>query len=180
MTLADVRTELGDCQRCPLCESRTNLVFGAGNPEADVVLVGEAPGAREDADGVPFIGAAGKLLDRMLERIDLRRDDIFIANVLKCRPPANRNPRPDEIATCMPFLFRQLDAIRPQVVGTLGNFATRALTGRREGITELRGQVFEVRSWTVLPMYHPAAALHNGALRGEVEADFLRLASRVD
>ena len=179
MTLHDVRAELGDCRRCPLCESRTNLVFGTGNPQADVVLVGEAPGAREDADGVPFVGAAGKLLDRMLEKIALRRDDIYIANVLKCRPPANRNPRPDEIATCIPFLFRQLEAIRPRVVGTLGNFSTRVLTGRREGITALRGQVIEVRSWTVLPMYHPAAALHNGSLRGEVEADFRRLASHI-
>ena len=179
MSLEVVRAELGDCRRCALCGSRTTLVFGSGNPDADVVLVGEAPGAREDADGVPFVGAAGKLLDTMLARIDLSRDDIYIANVLKCRPPANRNPRPEEIETCMPFLFRQLDAIRPCVVGTLGNFATRVVTGRREGITALRGQVFEVRSWTVLPMFHPAAALHNGSLRGDVEADFLRLAERV-
>ncbi len=179
MTLDDVRDSLGECDRCPLCESRTNLVFGFGTPDARIVLVGEAPGAREDADGVPFVGASGKLLDRMLERIQLRRDDIYIANVLKCRPPVNRNPRPEEIETCIPFLFQQLDAVAPRVVGTLGNFATRVLTGRREGITKLRGQTFQVRSRTVVPMYHPAAALHNGSLRGEIEADFERLATFV-
>ncbi|MBZ0268866.1 uracil-DNA glycosylase [bacterium] len=179
MTLERVRVELGDCERCPLSESRTNLVFGSGNPDADIVLVGEAPGAREDAQGVPFVGASGKLLDAMLESIGLKRSDIYIANVLKCRPPANRDPRPAEIETCIPFLFRQLDAVRPKVVGTLGNFATRVLTGRKEGITALRGQVFEVRSWTVVPMYHPAAALHNGSLRGEIRNDFERLATWV-
>ena len=179
MTLDDVRADLGDCRRCRLAESRTNLVFGSGNPDADIVLVGEAPGAREDAQGVPFVGASGRLLDSMLESIGLQRSDIYIANVLKCRPPSNRDPRPAEIGTCIPFLFRQLDAIRPKVVGTLGNFATRVLTGRKEGITALRGEVFEVRSWTVVPMYHPAAALHNGSLRGEIRVDFERLATRI-
>lgn len=175
MSLDAVRSRLGDCRRCPLCESRTTLVFGAGNPDADIVLVGEAPGAREDAEGVPFVGAAGKLLDSMLERIGLDRSAIFIANVLKCRPPSNRNPRPEEIETCVPFLFEQLDAIRPRVVGTLGNFSTRVLLETRDGITKLRGRTYDVRGWTVVPMYHPAAALHNGALRPEIEADFLRL-----
>jgi uracil-DNA glycosylase len=175
VTLAEVRRRLGECTRCPLARSRTHLVFGAGNANADIVLVGEAPGAREDAQGKPFVGASGKLLDRMLERIGLERGDIYIANVLKCRPPANRDPRPAEIETCIPFLFEQLEAVHPRVVGTLGNFATRVVLGRREGITALRGQVFEVRGWSVVPMYHPAAALHNGALRGEIEADFDRL-----
>jgi len=175
VSLAEVRRRLGDCTRCPLSESRTNLVFGSGSGTADVVLVGEAPGAREDARGEPFVGASGRLLDSMLARIGLERADIYIANVLKCRPPANRDPRPPEIETCVPFLFEQLAAIRPRVVGTLGNFATRVLLGRREGITLLRGQVFDVRGWTVVPMYHPAAALHNGALRTEIEADFDRL-----
>ncbi|GJM45531.1 MAG: uracil-DNA glycosylase [Gemmatimonadota bacterium] len=175
MKLTDVRDHLGDCHRCALSESRTTLVFGAGNPKADIVLVGEAPGAKEDSDGVPFVGAAGKLLDSMLARISLDRSGIYIANVLKCRPPSNRDPKPDEIETCVPFLFDQLDAIQPRVVGTLGNFSTRVLLGTREGITALRGQVFNVRGWTVLPMYHPAAALHNGSLRPEIERDFLRL-----
>jgi DNA polymerase len=151
-------------------------VFGAGSPSAAIVLVGEAPGAREDELGVPFVGAAGKLLDRMLADIDLARDAIYITNVLKCRPPGNRNPRPEEIATCLPFLFAQLDAIRPRVIGTLGNFAARVLLERREGISQLRGRTFVVRGRQVLPMYHPAAALHNGALRGEIAADFARLA----
>ncbi len=179
MKLATVRRRLGECTLCALHESRTQIVFGSGNPEADIVLVGEAPGAREDERGTPFVGAAGKLLDRMLERIELARDDIYIANVLKCRPPKNRNPRPDEIETCVPFLFEQLRAIDPTVIGTLGNFATRVLLGTREGVTALRGRTFPVDGFTVLPMYHPAAALHNGGLRPEIEADFDRLRAQV-
>ena len=175
MKLASVRRRLGDCTRCALHESRTQIVFGHGNADADIVLVGEAPGAREDAQGTPFVGAAGKLLDRMLERIELARGDIYIANVLKCRPPKNRNPRPDEIETCVPFLFDQLRVIRPRVIGTMGNFATRVLLGTRDGITSLRGRTFPVDGFTVLPMYHPAAALHNGGLRPEIERDFERL-----
>jgi DNA polymerase len=178
MTLEEIRARLGDCQRCALHETRSNLVFGAGNPHAEIVLVGEAPGAREDAQGVPFVGAAGNLLDAMLDRIGLERSDVYIANVLKCRPPKNRNPRPDEIVTCVPFLFEQLGAIRPRVVGTLGNFSTRLLLGTREGITGLRLQVFEVRGFSVVPMYHPAAALHNGSLRGEILRDFEYLRER--
>ncbi len=177
MSLERVRTRLGDCRRCPLHESRTTLVFGAGNPDADLVFVGEAPGAREDAAGVPFVGAAGKLLDANLERIGLEREQVYIANVLKCRPPKNRNPRPEEIETCIPFLFEQLGAIRPRVVGTLGNFSTRVLLDTTEGITKLRLQTFDVEGWTVVPMYHPAAALHNGALRPEIERDFAFLQS---
>ena len=175
MKLASVRRRLGACTRCPLHASRTQIVFGAGNPEADIVLVGEAPGAREDESGTPFVGAAGKLLDRMLDRIELSRGDIYIANVLKCRPPSNRNPRPAEIETCLPFLLDQLRAIRPRLVGTLGNFATRVLLQTRAGIGSLRGQTFPVEEFTVLPMYHPAAALHNGGLRAEIESDFDRL-----
>ena len=175
MKLATVRHHLGDCTRCPLHESRTRLVFGCGNESAAVVLVGEAPGAREDAAGTPFVGAAGKLLDRMLDRIGLSRQDIYIANVLKCRPPENRNPRPEEIETCVPFLLRQIGAIRPRVVGTLGNFSTRVLLGTREGITALRGRTFVRKGFRIVPMYHPAAALHNGALRSEIERDFDRL-----
>lgn len=180
MSLETVRRRLGDCQRCPLAESRTTLVFGDGNPDADLAFVGEAPGAREDAAGVPFVGAAGRLLDENLARIGLDRADVYIANVLKCRPPKNRNPRPDEIETCIPFLFEQLDAIRPRVVGTLGNFSTRVLLETREGITKLRLGTYEVRGWTVVPMYHPAAALHNGALRPEIERDFRFLRELLD
>ena len=177
MSLSAIRTRLGECTRCPLHESRTNLVFGEGNPRADILFVGEAPGAREDALGRPFVGASGKLLDRMLELIGLRREDVYIANVLKCRPPSNRNPGPDEIATCVPFLFEQVKAIGPEVVGTLGNFSTRLLLDTREGITSLRGRVHVVDGMRIVPMYHPAAALHNGALRSEIEKDFRFLGS---
>ena len=179
MTLADVRRELGECTRCPLGRSRRNLVFGAGDSRACVVLVGEAPGAREDELGIPFVGSAGKLLERMLASVGLTRENVYVTNVLKCRPPGNRDPRPEEIATCLPFLQAQLDAIRPRVIGALGTFATRVLLERREGISQLRGRTFAVRGWRVLPMYHPAAALHNGALRGEIAADFARLAQLV-
>jgi DNA polymerase len=180
VTLDALRERIGDCRRCPLHESRTRLVFGEGDPAADILLVGEAPGAREDAEGRPFVGASGKLLDRMLARIDLERSDVYIANVLKCRPPANRNPRPAEIETCVPFLFEQIEAIGPRVVGTLGNFSTRVLLGTRESISKLRGRVHEVRGIRIVPMYHPAAALHNGALRGEIERDFDGLKAQVD
>jgi DNA polymerase len=179
VTLAEVRRELGECTRCPLGRSRRNLVFGAGDSRASVVLVGEAPGAREDELGLPFVGSAGKLLERMLASVGLTREDVYVTNVLKCRPPGNRDPRPEEIATCLPFLLAQLDAIRPRVIGALGTFATRVLLERREGISQLRGRTFSVRGWRVLPMYHPAAALHNGALRGEIAADFARLAKLV-
>ncbi|MEZ5066504.1 MAG: uracil-DNA glycosylase [bacterium] len=177
--LERVRTELGDCTRCPLHASRAHLVFGAGNPHAEIVLVGEAPGAREDERGVPFVGAAGNLLDRMLESIELARSDIYIANVLKCRPPKNRDPRPAEIETCVPFLFEQIAAIGPRVVGTLGNFSSRLLLGTKEGITTLRLRTHDVRGFRVVPMYHPAAALHNGSLRGEVARDFEFLREQV-
>jgi DNA polymerase len=179
VSLSEVRRRLGDCERCALHASRTRLVFGTGDPQADVVLVGEAPGAKEDAEGIPFVGAAGDLLDKMLAHVGLARSEIYIANVLKCRPPNNRNPRPDEIRTCVPVLFEQLEAIGPQVVGTLGNFSTRVLLETREGITKLRLQSYEVRGFTIVPMYHPAAALHNGALRGEVARDFEFMRARL-
>ena len=175
MSLDHIREAWGACTRCTLHESRTRLVFGSGSPTADIVLVGEAPGAREDRLGEPFVGASGKLLDAMLARIGLARSKIYIANVLKCRPPDNRDPRPDEVETCIPVLFEQLDAIQPKVVGTLGNFATRVLLDTKEGITGLRGRMFDVRGYRVVPMYHPAAALHNGSLREEIERDFDRL-----
>ena len=180
MSLADIRRRLENCTRCPLHESRTHLVFGEGDPDADILLIGEAPGAREDAEGRPFVGASGKLLDQMLDRIGLSRGDVFIANVLKCRPPSNRNPRPEEIETCVPFLFEQIEAIQPRIVGTLGNFSSRLLLGTREGITKLRGEVHERQGVRIFPMYHPAAALHNGALRGEIERDFDGLRALAD
>jgi uracil-DNA glycosylase len=138
-TLENFYEEIKDCQRCALAASRTHVVFGNGDPEAEVMLVGEAPGYYEDREGKPFVGAAGQLLDSLLEEIGLRREDVYIANVLKCRPPKNRNPQPDEIESCKPYLYRQIEIVQPRVTCTLGNFATQLLLGKKVGITKVRG-----------------------------------------
>ncbi len=173
------RREVISCVRCPLSEGRTQVVVGAGNPDADVLFVGEAPGYHEDQQGVPFVGQAGKLLGRLLEGIGVSRDEVFIANVLKCRPPENRNPRPDEIAACEPHLFRQIQIIRPRVVCTLGNIATRLLSGRPEGITRVHGHELPLTiagtSLLLYPLFHPAAALYARATLATLEADFARI-----
>jgi uracil-DNA glycosylase family 4 len=167
---------LKDCRLCGLSEGRTNVVFGSGSADADLVLVGEAPGYNEDLQAEPFVGAAGKFLDELLRDIlSLARDRIYIANVIKCRPPDNRDPSPVEVETCKPFLFRQLEIISPVVVGTMGNFATKTLTGRREGITKLKRKAIKVGGIYVFPIYHPAAALHRGDLYDEVRQDFKAL-----
>jgi len=173
--LDDLRREVEVCGRCGLADSRTRVVFGSGNPKADLMLVGEAPGYHEDREGEPFVGAAGQLLSRLLEDIGLSRGDIYIGNVLKCPPPENRNPSRLEIETCKPYLLRQIEMISPKIVGSLGNFATRVLTGKGTGITALRGKPMQVGSFFVLPMFHPAAALHRGDLRSAVEEDFRTL-----
>jgi uracil-DNA glycosylase family 4 len=174
--LADLYDSLKDCRRCGLADGRTNVVFGSGSPDADLVLVGEAPGYHEDLQGEPFVGAAGRFLDELLNDIlNLSRDRIYIANVLKCRPPDNRDPGLVEIETCKPFLFRQLEIISPVVVGTMGNFASKTLTGRREGITKLKRKPIRVGTLFVFPIYHPAAALHRGDLYDEVRQDFKAL-----
>jgi uracil-DNA glycosylase family 4 len=174
--LTDLFESLRDCRRCGLAEGRTNVVFGSGSPDADLVLVGEAPGYNEDLQAEPFVGAAGRFLDELLDDIlHLTRDRIYIGNVLKCRPPDNRDPNPVEIETCKPFLFRQLEIISPVVVCSMGNFATKTLTGRREGITKLRRKPIKVGSLFVFPIYHPAAALHRGDLYDEVRDDFKAL-----
>ena len=172
--------EIKDCQKCPLAASRTQVVFGSGNPEADILLVGEAPGYYEDRQGKPFVGAAGQLLDRLLQEIALQRSEIFIANVLKCRPPQNRNPLPDEIETCKPYLYRQIELIKPQVVCTLGNFATQLLLGKKVGITKVRGKPFQVEGFVVFPMLHPAAALHREHFQEAVREDFRNLRAFLD
>src|SRR5881392_4090276 len=155
------------CTRCRLAQGRTQVVFGSGNPRADLMFVGEAPGFHEDKQGLPFVGQAGKLLERLLAGIGLSRQDVYIANTLKCRPPGNRDPQPDEIEACEPHLFRQIELIEPRVVATLGNFATKLLTGRPLGITRVHGQQQEVTlggSRVLLyPLFHPAAALSAGA-----------------
>ncbi|GAB4258307.1 MAG: hypothetical protein Kow0092_05890 [Deferrisomatales bacterium] len=159
--LQAVREELGDCRRCRLWQGRTHLVFGVGNPRARLLFVGEAPGAEEDRKGEPFVGRAGHLLDRMIQALGLRREDVYIANVLKCRPPKNRDPSPDEAATCLPFLWRQIDAIRPDVICALGAHAARNLLDTDASIGALRGRAHRVRGWTVVATYHPAYLLRN-------------------
>jgi DNA polymerase len=169
--------ELKDCRNCPLHESRTNVVFGMGNPDADLMFVGEAPGFHEDQQGLPFVGRAGQLLDRLLGDIGLeRRRDVFIANILKSRPPGNRDPRPEEIEACTPYLMRQIQLIEPRVICTLGNFATKFLSGSQEGITRVHGraQLREIAGLDVklFPLFHPAAALRTPSVLAMLEQDF--------
>ena len=168
---------MGDCQRCALGATRTRLVFGVGDPHASLMLVGEAPGKNEDLQGEPFVGAAGKLLDRLLAGIGLTRDRIYIANVLKSRPPGNRDPLPAEIEACTPFLREQIRLVDPTVIATLGNFATRFMLGRTEGITRLRGRLFSVEGRLVVPIFHPAVALYDPKKVEVLEDDFKRLAA---
>lgn len=175
MDLDELKLSLQNCQRCRLASGRTQVVFGTGNPEADIVFVGEAPGFYEDRQGEPFVGAAGKLLTELLQSAGLSRADIFIANVIKCRPPNNRDPLPEEIDTCKQFLLQQIELIRPKLVCTLGNFATQTLLGRKVGITKVRGQVIRLPHFLVFPLLHPAAALHQGNLRGPLMEDFRTL-----
>jgi len=177
--LAAYAAETAGCERCPLSETRGQVVFGAGDPAARLMLVGEAPGYHEDQGGEPFAGETGELLERLLQGVGLRRDEVYLANVLKCRPPQNRDPLEAEIAACEPHLFRQIELIRPRVVATLGNFATRLLSGRPFGITKVHGQEHEVTlaSATVVlyPLYHPAAALYTPSMLRALEEDFARI-----
>jgi uracil-DNA glycosylase family 4 len=171
--------ETSACTRCRLAQGRTQVVFGSGNPRADLMFVGEAPGFHEDKQGVPFVGQAGKLLEKLLAGIGLGREDVYIANVLKCRPPGNRDPQQDEIEACEPHLFRQIELIEPTVIATLGNFATKLLSGRPLGITRVHGQeqalTIAGRSVVLYPLYHPAAALYTPAMLKVLESDFERL-----
>jgi len=179
--LSELHESLRDCRRCDLSEGRINVVFGSGSADADVVFVGEAPGRNEDLQAEPFIGAAGKFLDELLRDIlGLSRDDVFIANVIKCRPPENRDPTATEIETCKPFLMEQLEIIQPVTICTLGNFATKTLSGKRDGITKLRRKPVQVGRSFVFPIYHPAAALHRGDLYDEVRGDFKALKEFLD
>ena len=172
------------CERCRLAEGRTQVVFGSGSPDADLMFVGEAPGFHEDQQGVPFVGQAGKLLEKLLAGIGLTRADVYVANVLKCRPPGNRDPQPDEIEACEAHLFRQIELIEPRVVATLGNFATKLLSGRPLGITRVHGQEQEVtlgsRRVLLYPIYHPAAALYTPAMLKVLESDFARIPQLLD
>jgi len=167
------------CTRCPLHESRTQVVFGAGNADADLMFVGEAPGATEDEQGIPFVGRAGQLLNELLAEQGMARDDVFIANVLKSRPPGNRDPQPDEIEACRPYLERQVELIEPRVICTLGNFATKLLTGSPTGITRVHGVPQErelgARTVQLFPIFHPAAGLRTPAVKEQLREDFAKL-----
>ena len=170
--LAAVRTDIGDCTRCKLhAQGRRQIVFGVGNPEADLMFVGEAPGADEDIQGIPFVGRAGQLLTKIIEAIDLKREDVYIANVIKCRPPGNRNPEPDEVETCEPFLFQQIDIIKPKVIVALGKFGAQTLLRTLDPISRLRGRVYEYRGAKLVPTFHPAYLLRNPASKREVWED---------
>ena len=173
--LDQLREQVGACHRCPLADGRTNVVFGEGDPEARVLIVGEAPGKNEDLQGRPFVGAAGKLLDDLLAVAGLAREDVFIANVLKCRPPGNRDPRPEEIELCTPYLREQTRTIDPEVIVTLGNFSTKFILKTEVGITRLHGHVQQAGRFKVFPIYHPAAALYDPTKRAALEDDFATL-----
>jgi DNA polymerase len=179
LTVAAYGEAVADCTRCALAKGRTQVVFGSGSPTADLMFVGEAPGFHEDKQGVPFVGAAGQLLGKLLNGIGMTREDVYIANVLKCRPPGNRDPQPDEIEACEGHLFKQIELIRPKVVATLGNFSTKLLSGKPVGITRVHGveQQVTLGGSTVLlyPLFHPAAALYTPRMLDVLEADFRRL-----
>jgi len=172
-TLADIKADIGDdCRRCKLHKlGRKQVVFGVGSPDADLMFVGEAPGADEDEQGIPFVGRAGQLLTKIIEAIGLTRDDVYIANVIKCRPPQNRNPEQDEVDTCEPFLFRQIDTIKPKVIVALGTFAARALLRTLDPISRLRGRVYDYRGAKLIPTFHPAYLLRNPASKRDVWED---------
>lgn len=175
-TLAEVREQALACTRCALAGGRTQVVFGVGHPTAELMFVGEGPGQQEDLQGVPFVGRSGQFLDRLiLDEMGLTRADFYIANTVKCRPPGNRDPLPDEVAACSPWLDRQLDLVDPSVVVTLGNFATRLLLRTTEGITRLRGKAYPFRRGVLVPTYHPAAVLRGGGeAAAQMRADLVR------
>jgi len=178
-TLDDIRAELGDCQRCALHATRRNLVFGEGSPQAELVFVGEAPGADEDQQGRPFVGRAGQLLTKIIEAMGLKREQVYICNILKCRPPGNRNPLAEEILACEPFLIRQLEAIGPQVICALGTFAARTLLKTEAPITVLRGRFHDYHGIPLMPTYHPAYLLRNPSAKKQVWEDVQQIMTRL-
>jgi DNA polymerase len=178
-TLEDIRKELVSCRGCPLCGGRRTVVFGVGNPRARLMFVGEGPGEEEDRQGEPFVGAAGRRLNQWIARLGMRREDVYIANIVKCRPPGNRAPLPDEAASCLPYLKRQIKAIRPEIICTLGAVALQYLLGTNEKITRTRGKWREIDGIPVLPTYHPAFILRNQTRETEAFADFDIIAERL-
>lgn len=174
--LDDFRDEIKNCQKCSLAKTRTNFVFGVGNPDAKIMFIGEAPGGEEDKLGIPFVGRAGKLLDRILEAVGMRRGDVYIANVLKCRPPENRDPLPVEIDVCLPYLLRQIEIINPKIICCLGRISAGALLKTKLPMNKLRGQVYKFRGIPLVITYHPAAILRNESLKRPVWEDFQLMA----
>ncbi|MDO4854481.1 MAG: uracil-DNA glycosylase [Coriobacteriia bacterium] len=172
LELAEIRAELEGCRKCSLCEGRTNIVFGEGDPHARVMIIGEAPGKKEDELGRPFVGASGKFLNELLEHAGLKREEVFIANVLKCRPPSNRNPQAAEIEACSPYLRQQTRSIDPDLIVTMGNFATQFILRTGVGITRLRGTWQRAGKFTVMPIFHPAAAIYDRSKRDVLFSDF--------
>jgi uracil-DNA glycosylase family 4 len=174
-TLEEIRQDLGDCQRCRLAQGRKTIVFGQGNPHAELVFVGEGPGADEDEQGLPFVGRAGQLLNRMIQFVGMKREEVYICNIVKCRPPGNRTPEKDEIDTCSPFLFRQIEAIRPRLVCCLGAPAMKTLLGIKEGITRVRGRFFDYAGTKAFVAYHPAYILRNPREEKILREDFEKI-----
>lgn len=174
-SITELYEAIKDCSRCPLGDTRTNLVLGAGDENAEIMFVGEAPGFHEDKQGIPFVGPAGQLLDQLLASIDLQRSQVYIANTLKCRPPENRDPQPQELETCTPFLFKQIAIIKPRIICTLGNHATRTLLSTSTGISQLHGKLIRKGELAYVPLFHPAAALHKPPLKSTLIDDFQRL-----
>ena len=174
--LLSIREDIGDCTRCRLAkQGRKQIVFGVGNPRAELMFIGEAPGADEDIQGEPFVGRAGQLLTKIIEAINLNREDVYIANVIKCRPPQNRNPEPDEVEQCEPFLFKQIETIKPKVIVALGKFAAQSLLKTTEPITRIRGREYKYRDAILMPTYHPAYLLRNPSSKREVWEDMKRV-----
>ena len=178
-SLDDIRNELGNCQRCQLASTRTNIVFGSGDPNARLVFVGEAPGADEDAQGLPFVGRAGQLLTKIIESIGIKREDVYICNVLKCRPPGNRNPERIEVETCSPFLKHQLRTIQPEIVCCLGTFAAQTILGMNEPISKLRGRFHDIDGMRFIATFHPAYLLRNPSKKREVWEDMKQIRDRL-
>lgn len=179
-TLTELREEVDDCLKCPLGRTRTKLVFGVGSENADLMFIGEAPGYYEDKQGEPFVGAAGKLLDQLLASIGLHRKQVYIANVLKCRPPNNRDPQPEEVETCKPFLLEQIKIIQPKIIVTLGNHATRLILNKNVSISTVRGKKIKASGFFVFPIFHPAAALYTPSMKISLEKDFQELEKILD
>jgi uracil-DNA glycosylase family 4 len=179
-SLEHIRADLGDCRRCKLCSGRTNIVFGSGSSEAKLVFVGEGPGADEDAQGLPFVGAAGQLLTKIIEAIQLTRDQVYICNIVKCRPPSNRTPEEDEIAACSPFMFRQIESIRPRVICCLGAVAAQTVLGTKTAVGKLRGRFHDYRGIQVMPTWHPAYLLRNPNAKRDVWDDVKKIRALLD